>query len=198
MKTLLPLCTLVLLCACSAPSRPQGGPGAAPVGAPASPVSASAMETALLADRSGAPVPIRLPDRITLPAAYRLILLEGHLSLVRETDAQAIDAGSPSQRIVTGEIARGELAYQPGLLPQELSAALAADRESCARMDRALDAVMKRSRALSEQATELEAQGKRLAELLAASESRERQPGPQPKPAAATPAAEPAAPKDPQ
>ena len=154
------------------------------------------MESALSADRTGAPGPIRLPDRITLPAAYRLILLEGHLTLVRETDAQAFDAGFSSLRIVTDETARGEIAYQPGLMPQELSAALAADRETCARMDSALDAVMKRSRALSEQAAELEAQGKRLAELLAASQARERQSGAQPKPPAAKAAAEPAAPKD--
>jgi hypothetical protein len=196
MKVVVQATLLVFLCACSAPRLPQGGPGAAPVGAPDSPVSAGAMETALSADRWGAPGPVQLPDRITLPAAYRLILVDGHLTLVRETDAQAFDARSPSLRIVTGEIARGELAYQPGLLPQELAAALAADRETCARMDGALDAVMKRSRALSEQAMELEAQGKRLAELLAASEARERMLEPQSKPAEAKPATEPAARKD--
>ena len=42
-------------------------------------------------------------------------------------------------------------------------------------MDAALEAVMQRSRELAERATELESQGKRLAELLAASQARVRQ-----------------------
>jgi hypothetical protein len=42
-------------------------------------------------------------------------------------------------------------------------------------MDGALESVMQRSRELSDRALELEAQGKRLAELLAASEARVRQ-----------------------
>jgi hypothetical protein len=115
---------------------------------------------------------IRMPDRITLPAAYRLMLVDGHLALVRETDAQALEPAPTSMRIVTGEIARGELAYQPGLLPQELAAEVASSRESSARMDNALDSVMQRSRELSAQALELEAQGRRLAELLAAAQAR--------------------------
>jgi len=138
------------------------------------------------ADRS----PIRMPDRITLPATYRLVLVDGHLALVRETDAQALQPGPASMRIVMGEIARGELAYQPALLPQELAAEVAANRESAARMDNALDSVMKRSRELSEQALQLEAQGRRLAELLAAAQARVRElepagaPGPAKAPAA--------------
>ncbi|HMD60468.1 MAG TPA: hypothetical protein VKG78_03505 [Opitutaceae bacterium] len=74
-----------------------------------------------------------------------------------------------------GEIARGELAYQPALLPQELAEEVASNRESSARMDNALGAVMQRSRELSEQALELEAQGKKLAELLAAAQARVRE-----------------------
>jgi hypothetical protein len=101
-----------------------------------------------------------------IPASYRLVLLEGRLELVRESDAQAL-AGSPASiRVVTGEIARGELAYQPGLLPQELAAEVAANRESAARMDNALGDVMRRSRELSAEALAMQAEAERLARML--------------------------------
>lgn len=116
--------------------------------------------------------PAALPDRITLPAAYRLMLLDGRLTLVRESDAASLSPAPASLRLVAGEISRGELAYQPGLLPQELAAEVAANRESAARMDASLGEVMGRSRELSAQALELEEQSGRLAELLARAEAR--------------------------
>jgi hypothetical protein len=175
MRTLVPVSAAFLLLAsgCSSTSRPQDGPGAARVGAPSPPA-----DPAILKGEPGAPdggadrAAIRLPDRITLPASYRLVLLDGHMALVRETDEQALDRAPASLRIVTGEIARGELAYQPGLLPQELAAEVAANRESSARMDNALEAVMRRSRELSEQALELQAQSRKLAEMLLAAQAR--------------------------
>jgi hypothetical protein len=171
---------LVLLGACSEPSRPQRAVGATQIGAPR-----SSVEEALLGSPGGPERPardgerIRLPDRIILPAAYRLILLDGHLTLVRESDAQAVQPGPTSLRILMGEVARGELAYQPALLPQELAAEVASNRESSARMDNALETVIRRSRELSAQALELEAQSKRLEQLLEEAQAR-------PGPAAAT------------
>ena len=117
---------------------------------------------------------IRLPERITIPAAYRLVLLDGRLTLVRETDPEALESAPTSLRVVTGEIARGELAYQPALLPQELAAEVAANRESAQRMDNALASVMQRSRELSDQTLAVEAQSKKLAEMLRAAEARIR------------------------
>jgi hypothetical protein len=124
-----------------------------------------------------------LPERITLPATYRLILLDGHLTLVREADAQALDPIPTSMRIVAGEISRGELAYQPALLPQELAAEVAANRESAGRMDNALESVMQRSRELSEQAKAAQEQSQKLAGLLAAAEARIRELEPTKRPA---------------
>jgi len=115
---------------------------------------------------------MRLPDRITLPAAYRLMLVDGHLSLVRETDEETLRPGAASLRVVTGEIARGEIAYQPAVLPQELAAELAANREGAARMNDAVDGVLRRSRELSEQAREMAEQNRRLEALLRAAEDR--------------------------
>jgi len=188
----------LLLSACASPRPPQLGPGAAPVGAPSLPFDASVLDKAA----PGTPRPdageaVRLPDRLFIPAAYRLMLLDGRLALVRETDPQALGAAPTSLRIVAGEISRGELAYQPALLPQELAAEVSADRESAARMGAALDAVMRRSRELSEQALEIEAQGRRLAQELASSEARVRQLEAEARaaPARAVPAGE--APKEP-
>jgi hypothetical protein len=118
---------------------------------------------------------LRLPERIVLPASYRLVLLDGHLTLVREADSVALEAAPASMRILTGEIARGELAYQPGLLPQELAAEVAANHEGAARMNDALEGVMRRSRELSAQALALQDQSRRLAELLSAEEARVRE-----------------------
>jgi hypothetical protein len=117
---------------------------------------------------------VRLPERIALPAAYRLVLLDGHLTLVRESDPETLEAAPGSLRIVTGEVARGELAYQPALLPQELAAEVAANRESADRMDNALASVMQRSRELSDRALAVEAQSKKLAEMLRAAEAQIR------------------------
>ncbi len=122
--------------------------------------------------RAETPAPLSLPDRIELPAAYRLMLLDGHLTLVRESDASSLAPAPTSLRVVAGELSRGELAYQPGLLPQELAAEVAANRESTARMENALEGVMRRSRELSEQALELKAQSGRLAALLASEQAR--------------------------
>ena len=166
----------LLLCGCAGPDRLRPGPGAAHIGAPTLPVDPSVLnEAPSPAGKSPFQETVRLPDRITLPAAYRLMLVDGHLSLVREADPRAFDSSPASLRIVTGEIARGELGYQPALLPQELAAEVAANRESSARMDNALESVMRRSRELSEQALELEAQGRKLAEMLAAAQARLRE-----------------------
>ena len=166
----------VLAGGCASGGRPQGGPGAARVGAPQSRFDPGiAVKSPPAEGRVEDNAPIRLPDRIALPASYRLVLLDGHMELVRETDPQAIMQPPATMRMVAGEIARGELAYQPGLLPQELAADVAANRESSARMDNALEDVMRRSRELSEQALALQEQSRRLAELLAASEARVRQ-----------------------
>jgi len=164
--------TLILGClltagGCASPVRPQAGPGAARIGAPASP-----MDATLAGNPQGAPGPLRLPDRITLPASYRVIVLDGHLTLVREADSQALDPSPASLRIVTGEIARGELAYQPALLPQELASEVAANRESAGRMDNAMESVLQRSRELSAQAMEVEGEAQRLAALLSGAERR--------------------------
>jgi hypothetical protein len=173
---------LALAVGCAAPSRLQEGLGAAHIGAPSASVDAGLVGAPAGPD----PVAIRLPDRLTLPASYRLVLIDGHLSLVRESDAQALAGAPASLRVVTGEIARGELAYQPALLPQELAAEVAANRESSARMDNALAAVMQRSRELSAQALELQAQSTRLADLVAAEQAR-RAERPAPKVAAPKP-----------
>jgi hypothetical protein len=176
-KALIPACaaSLVLLAGCAATHRPQGEPGAGMIGAPNPDFDRTVVRGAGLDASKAEGAAIRMPDRITLPATYRLVLLDGHLALVRETDAQAMEPGPTSLRIVMGEVARGEIAYQPALLPQELASEVASSRESSARMDNALEGVMRRSRELSEQARELEAQGKTLAELLAAAQARERE-----------------------
>jgi len=161
---------------CASHGRPQASPGAAKVGAPSTEVDAALLATASQPEAHVACAgPIRLPDRIALPATYRLMLLDGHLELVRETDPQPLLQAPATMRVVAGEIARGELAYQPGLLPQELAAEVAANRESSARMDNALEDVMRRSRELSEQAMELQAQSRKLAELLSAAQARIRE-----------------------
>lgn len=152
-------------------SPQAAGPAAAHVGVPVLSVDPAVVGAATAA----APEPVRLPERITLPASYRLMLLDGHLALVRESDPQALEPAPTSMRIVTGELARGELAYQPALLPQELASEVAANRESSARMDNALASVMQRSRELSEQALLIEAQSRKLAELLSAAQSRIRE-----------------------
>jgi len=100
------------------------------------------------------------------------MLLDGHLALVRVSDEEALAAAPASLRIIMGELSRGELAYQPGLLPQELAAEVAANRESSARMDNALETVMRRSRELSDEALELKSESARMTELLQAARAR--------------------------
>jgi hypothetical protein len=163
----IPAAGLLLACACTSPSRIQPLAHAAATGPAAEPSARDGEPRAPAGDAA-----IQLPDRIVLPASYRLVLLDGHLALVREADDKALERAPASMRIVAGEIARGELAYQPGLLPQELAAEVAANRESSARMDDALEAVMRRSRELSKQALELQEQSRKLAELLEASQAR--------------------------
>lgn len=180
------LALLLLVAGCAgAPRTP--GPPPAPLGAPASPVDRS-----VVGDLPAPAAPARAPDRLALPAAYRLVLLDGHLELVRETDAEALAPAATSLRVIMGELARGELAYQPGLLPQELAGEVAANRESSARMDNALDQVLQRSRELARQALELQEQSRALSARLAAAEARVReleaaQPAPRPGAAPAAP-----------
>jgi hypothetical protein len=168
-----PVAAGLLLGACASPHRPQAAPGAQAIGVPERVVDTSVVAAAL---GEGGTAPeaeaIQLPERITLPASYRLMLVDGHLALVRETDPKVLDAGPGSLSVVAGEIARGDLAYQPGLLQQELAAQVASNRESSARMDNALESVMQRSRELSDQASELKAQAEKLGALLAAAQSR--------------------------
>lgn len=151
------------LCACASPPRPRAAPVAEPSGAPRPAPAAS--------PAAAGPDAPELPDMITLPAAYRLMLVDGRLALVRETGARA---GGVPLRVLAADEAQRDPTFAPAPLPQELAAQLAESRESAARMDGALESVMQRSRELSDRALELEAQGRRLAELLAASEARVR------------------------
>ena len=152
---------------CSGPGSGSGAPAGRRSEAQVPPLSADQVTAA-----PGPAEALSLPDRITLPAAYRLMLLDGRLTLVRLSDEQSLAPAPATLRIVTGEIARGEIAYQPGLLPQELAAEVAANRESAGRLDNSLEAVMRRSRELSDQALELKAQSIRLAQLLRAADAR--------------------------
>jgi hypothetical protein len=168
------LAAACLLAGCAGPGYSQGGPPTGHIGVPAERVDSS------MVGQDGpapAPKPVDLPERIVLPASYRLMLLDGHMALVRETDARSLESAPASMRIIAGEISRGELAYQPALLPQELAAEVAANRESAARMDNALESVMQRSRELSEQAGAVQAQSRKLADLLAEAESKLRDAG---------------------
>ena len=177
---------LLLLAGCAGtPHSP--GPPPAPLGAPESPLDPSVVGA------DPAPTaPVRAPGRLALPAAYRLVLLDGHLELVRESDAEALAPAPASLRVVVGEVARGEIAYQPGLLPQELAREVAANRESSARMDNALDQVLERSRELARQALELQAQSRALASRLTAAEARVQElEAAKPPPLPAPPTAEP-------
>lgn len=176
----------LLLAGCAATPRTPGPPPAS-VGAPE-----SAVDRSVVGAIAAAPPPARPPDRLALPAAYRLVLLDGQLALVRESDAEALAPAPASLRVVVGEVARGELAYQPGLLPQELAREVAANRESSARMDNALDQVLERSRDLARQALQLQEESRTLAGRLTAAEARVREleagkPSPPPAAAAADP-----------
>lgn len=158
------------LCGCSTVSAPPLGPAVAPLGVPT-----TGFDPRLAVSAAPSREPLRLPDTLQIPAEYRLILLDGQLALVRETGTEAARPGHGSLRIVAGEAARPDPSYQPALLPQELAAEVAANRESSARMDNALASVMQRSRDLADQASALEAQGKRLGDLLEAAEARIRE-----------------------
>jgi hypothetical protein len=174
----LALCTAGGLSGCASPARPQTAAGATPLGAPRSPVSPRIIDQIDPPPSEGAP--IRLPEQITLPATYRLLLLDGHLALVRESGATALPAAPASLRIVAGEITRGELAYQPALLPQELAAEVAANRDNSARLETALADVMQRSRELAAQTARLERQTRELAALLGSGVSAPRSAGASP------------------
>ncbi len=155
---------------CAAPRPVQRAPGATAPGLPESPPQPAA------ASRDASPpTPVVLPERIDVAATYRLVLVEGRFVLVREPDGAAL-AADPS--------------LAPALLPPEIAAELASDRESAARMDNALESVMSRSRELSQRAAELQAQSARLAEELAAQQAKAAAP----RPAAAAPPPDPAPP----
>lgn len=167
---LLPL----ILCACVAPGRPQAGAGAAAVGLPKRTVSTATIEANAAAQAPDARREPSMPEIMPLPAQYRLLVVDGHLALVRE-DASEPAPAMASVRIGYGAQALPDPTYHPEPLPQEVAAELQACRQSSSRMEGALQTVMQRSRELAERALEIEAQGKRLAELLAASEARVRQ-----------------------
>lgn len=149
----------LLLGACAHSGSPQSAAGASPLGLPPRPISQAALDAARL---ESLPAPsqasVRIPDVLGVSADYRLLVLDGHLALVRDAEHAAAD---PS--------------LQPALLPQELAAEVASSRESAARMDNALRSVMQRSEELSLRAADLEAEARRLSEQLTASEARVRQ-----------------------
>jgi len=136
---------------CANPRQPQAAPGASRVGAPDPRVDATLAGRGSPAEAAPRTAPPSAsPTASRLPASYRLMLLDGHLELVRETDPQEILRAPATLRLVAGELARGELAYQPGPPAAGAPAEVAANRESSARMDNALEEVMRRSRELSD------------------------------------------------
>lgn len=170
---------LLLLSGCNAPELPQSERGGTHVGVPRPQIDDAVLDQTQARDRGTVPAgAIRWPDRLVLPASYRLVLVEGHLTLERETDAQPLDPRASSIRILSGQVASNDPSGRARPLPPEWSAEIAADRESVLRMDQALEAVMERSHELARRAKELEAQSKKMAELLVAAEARGRIPGP--------------------
>jgi hypothetical protein len=170
---------LLLLCGCRAPDLPQSERGGTHVGVPTLQIDAAVLDEVQARDRGTASAgAIRLPDRLILPAAYRLMLVDGCLTLERETGPQSLDPGAPSIRILSGAGGRDDLSYRTDLLPREWAAEIAADHESVLRMDHALEAVMQRSHELARQAAELESRSKRMAELLVTAEAHGRVPVP--------------------
>ena len=113
------------------------------------------------------PPPVAPPEMIVLPAAYRLVVLDGQTVLVRETDEAAMRPAPASMRIVTGEIARGELSYQPALLPQEIAQELVKVRRAHAQHDEAAAEMNRRADELVEQARLMQEQNRILVERLA-------------------------------
>ena len=125
--------------------------------APSGPARATSPVSAAAIARSAA------PEVLPLPEAYRLMLLDGQLVLVRDHD--------PGQvvRIESGPTSSPE---HPELLPQEMAAEVERNRASGARMDNALKAVMDRSKDLEQQAQVLGEQSRKLADMLADAEAR--------------------------
>jgi hypothetical protein len=165
---------LLLLCGCAAPDRPQIEHGATHVGVPRPQIDAAIVDEAQAPEASAAAAAIRPPDRMTLPATYRLMLVDGCMTLERETDGPSSEPEATPVGEVSG--AAGVRAYLPSPLPEEIAAEIAADHEAVLRMDRALEAVMLRSHELARQAVSLEAQSKKMAELLVRAQSRVRDP----------------------
>jgi uncharacterized membrane protein YccC len=102
-----------------------------------------------------APSPQSLPDRISLPAEYRLVLLDGNLVLLRESGAGSVVRlrASEAPDPVAAASSR-DASASPG--PVE-------DR----RVEAALQAVMRRSAELEQQAETLAGESARIAATLA-------------------------------
>jgi hypothetical protein len=164
---LLILTVLLALAAGCASKTAQSKQGAQAPGAPKLQVSPRVIDLVDPPDASRPRVARADADKIVLPACYRLVLVDGKQVLVRETDAQAIQGNPGSLRIVTGEIARGEISYQPGLVDQELAEEVVRTRQSQAAADNAAINLTNQSAEVVAQSKQLQAQNKALAIRLA-------------------------------
>lgn len=106
-------------------------------------------------------------DRIVVPACYRMVIIDGQQTLVRESDEQAIQGNRGSLRVVKGEVARGEISYQPGLIEQELAEEVVRTRQAQAQTDEAAVELTKQSEELMKQSKLMQTQNKILATQLA-------------------------------
>lgn len=170
---------------------PALGPAVEPPGRPRPRVDPAVIEPMPSPEKPPAQAPV-LPDVLYLPSTYRVVFLDGHAALVREAGPVGAPAQTPPPRFTATDPAPLDPSLQPALLSQELQREIAANRESSARMDNALGAVMSRSRELAEQALRLEAEERRFAQRLAESEAKARERGQAP-PSASTSAGGPPA-----
>lgn len=117
---------------------------------------------------------VSLPSIIELPAAYRWSLVDGRPVLVRETDSRKITAGGTMQ-IVAGDVARGEIAIQPALLPQEIAAELTRNRALQTQMIAAFSEVNQQVASLIAETRTMQQRNAELMQQLARATERTQQ-----------------------
>lgn len=172
------LCVVLVGAGCNSTSKMRQG--ATVQGAPRSPVEVQRVLTAayeqgfleVAGGGGGAKQTVQLPNQITVPGTYRQVLVDGSTMLVRETDQRQALVGNRFN-IISGDVSRGDLSFQPALLESELAAELVRQRAATAEMDES-------SLKMAEQAQELlkatQALARKQTEIVAYAEKLRREP----------------------
>lgn len=140
--------------------------GAKIQGAPTPDVSMNVINLVDPPDSKRPGTTMTIPNQMTMPATYRLQVVDGRQVLIRETDPRKI-LTSPTIAVIAGDVSTGDVGIQPALLSPEVATEIVKNRVQTDKILQLLPEFAAQMTAMAEQTKQLQQHNVTLTQQLA-------------------------------